>query len=164
MTPSIYGIQMANNGKIYFCKSFDQFLGVIDFPNVMGVGCNYNDFGIDLDPAFMGTTSSLGLPNFVTSFNHQAQFTCPAITTGISEQQGKDPNLSVFPNPSSGEFSIQVNEGDVVSVYSVTGQILEQFNSPVQNKILFGKNYSKGIYLVKVQNHASIRTGRVVKE
>src|SRR5258706_6151077 len=57
VTPDTYGLQLARNEKIYVCKSFNQWLGVINNPEVAGFGCNYSDNGIDLDPLFNGVTS-----------------------------------------------------------------------------------------------------------
>lgn len=67
ITPYIYPLQRGPNGKIYVCRSFDQYLGVIHSPNMVGsVACNYIEMGFDLDPAMLGSNSALGLPNFVT--------------------------------------------------------------------------------------------------
>lgn len=51
-------------------RSFTQFLGVINDPDLAGTSCNYNDFGVDLDPLFNGVTGSLSLPGFIASYFH----------------------------------------------------------------------------------------------
>ncbi len=60
-------IRMAPNGKIYVCREWDSFLGVINNPNTLGAGCGYNPFGIDL--SVTGGFNSLGLPNNYKFYN-----------------------------------------------------------------------------------------------
>ncbi len=60
-------IRMAPDGKIYVCREWDTFLGVINTPNTLGAGCGYNPFGMDLSPS--GGFNSLGLPNNYKFFN-----------------------------------------------------------------------------------------------
>jgi len=65
-TPGIFGIaslQLAQNGRIYFTSNAQPSLSVINNPNVAGTGCNAVTL---IQP--VGGTTSLGLPNFMTSF------------------------------------------------------------------------------------------------
>ncbi|MFK7781347.1 T9SS type B sorting domain-containing protein, partial [Psychroserpens sp.] len=62
-------LQLGPNGKIYRALSATYneglpFLGVIENPNVIGSGCNYNHNAINLSPF----NSSQGLPPFIASF------------------------------------------------------------------------------------------------
>lgn len=59
----VYSMQMANNGKVY-CANATTYLGVINNPNVAGVGANYNPNGVNVAPG----NSWLGLPNFISSY------------------------------------------------------------------------------------------------
>ncbi|MBG6063161.1 gliding motility-associated-like protein [Flavobacterium sp. CG_9.1] len=63
-----YGIgalQLAPNNKIYFCTYGLNSLAVINNPDVLGLGCNYDKEGQQLAP---NTKRILGLPPFITSF------------------------------------------------------------------------------------------------
>lgn len=66
------GLQLAPNGKIYAALHGQTRLGVINNPNVLGTGCNYDDNGVSIAGvnSFSGTTmsSSLGLPAFPSFF------------------------------------------------------------------------------------------------
>jgi hypothetical protein len=53
-------LQLAPDNKIYVCLRFQAFLGVIDNPNTLGVGCNYVNNAVSLS----GRTCGIGLPNF----------------------------------------------------------------------------------------------------
>lgn len=159
------GLQMANNGRIYVCQPFDNYMGEIKFPNVAGTGCMYKDSVVSLDPSFMGYMSDLSLPNFVTSYMHQAQFICPVpstVTTGVSDLNANNEHVSVFPNPSSGEFSIHVPEESDVTVYSSTGAIVDSFKA--DGKTDFGKNYATGMYMLRVTNKTGSSALRIIRE
>lgn len=57
---SIGALQMAPNGKIYAANLYWQFLDVIEFPNKIGLDCEYVNDGIILSPE---ASSAWGLPN-----------------------------------------------------------------------------------------------------
>jgi|GEM_PF-914604 len=57
-----YGaLQTGNDGRIYLARTNMPFLGVINSPNIVGLGCNYIDNGITLFP---GTICNAGFPSF----------------------------------------------------------------------------------------------------
>ncbi|MEI6817932.1 MAG: SprB repeat-containing protein, partial [Bacteroidota bacterium] len=54
-------LQIGPNGKIYVCRYSSNFLDVINYPNVLGIGCNFVDSAV-----FLGTgTCMIGLPNAI---------------------------------------------------------------------------------------------------
>jgi len=57
-------LQIAKNNKIYVAIVGKTSLGVINNPNIQGVGCNYTDMSQDL----AGRTCQLGLPTFPSSY------------------------------------------------------------------------------------------------
>ena len=63
-------LQLGPDGKIYVAFPFQGFVGVINNPNVLGLGCNVNDNAIFLE----GKECEFGLPPFITSY-----FYTPAI-------------------------------------------------------------------------------------
>jgi len=151
-TPDIYGIQIANDGRIYVCKSFSQFLGIINSPNIQGVGCNYVDNGIDLDPQFMGVTAALGLPAFIQSaFRLEIECTPSGIDMPAPENQ-----LVISPDPVSDLFEISLPEsaGPVsLTIYDALGKkIFETAQAPGGNMKLSAKEIglSQGIFFVRL--------------
>ncbi len=64
--PSYRGgaLQLGPDGKIYIAHVQTAFLGVINNPNVIGAGCNFQNNAIDLN----GKKCILGLPPFIQSY------------------------------------------------------------------------------------------------
>jgi gliding motility-associated-like protein len=58
-------LQLGPNKKIYYCTNRSDSLGVINNPDVLGLGCNYDNEGQLLAT---NTYSIYGLPPFITSF------------------------------------------------------------------------------------------------
>jgi len=92
ITPDIYALQLGPDHKIYATKSFSQFLGVINDPDLAGIACNYVDMGFDLDPNFNGITSSLGLPGFIQSYFHP-DFPAVLCNMPVASMQSSDTTL-----------------------------------------------------------------------
>ncbi len=57
-------LQLAIDGKIYVVQVDERYLGVIDNPNVQGLGCGYNDNAISLGSGI----GLVGLPPFITTY------------------------------------------------------------------------------------------------
>ena len=57
-------LQNGPDGKIYIAKLWKDYLGVINNPNELGIGCNFVDNAIYLD----GKINNRGLPNFIQSY------------------------------------------------------------------------------------------------
>jgi len=67
-------LQLGPNGKIYMARGNQNYISVINNPNVLGAGCNFVSNGFTLAP---GTFSVLGLPTFHQSLltSHSNHFT-----------------------------------------------------------------------------------------
>ena len=63
--PSEYaGLQLASDGKIYVAKFQGFYIDVIENPNILGAGCNYQFQSLYLN----GRISRFGLPPFIQSY------------------------------------------------------------------------------------------------
>ena len=74
-------------------------------------------------------------------------------TTEIS----KSNQIKVYPNPiKNQEFTINgINKNDIISVYSITGQLVQTFNNVQDNQKLILKKLPKGIYIIKTSNSST---------
>jgi hypothetical protein len=71
-----------------------------------------------------------------------------------------------YPNPSSDVFNIDVqslSKGTTgVQVYDMAGRIIES-RQVKSNSVEVGRNYASGVYNVKVNKGAQVKTLRVIK-
>lgn len=79
-----------------------------------------------------------------------------------------EPNLSVFPNPSDGNFTIKSNLlatlGAEIALYSVTGQVIfsQKVNRITNNFYLEIPNLNKGHYILTIGNDKEVISEKVV--
>ncbi|HWY12329.1 MAG TPA: T9SS type A sorting domain-containing protein, partial [Bacteroidia bacterium] len=163
VTTDIYGLQLANDGKVYVCKSFSQYLGVVNSPNIAGAACNYQDLQINLDPSLMGITSALGLPGFPQNYFMPNSFTCPVVL-GVNEIKVLDKPIVIYPNPSANDFNLIIEEPTTLKVYNYTGELIEFITIAKPRTISIGENYAAGIYFVKTESQGKTNTTKIIKK
>lgn len=84
-------LQIASNNKIYVARNNKTFVGVIDNPNVLGVGCNFINNAIGLN----GRKCYAGLPNFIKNFTGQFCGNLKANYLGTTSCGGNDITINV---------------------------------------------------------------------
>lgn len=165
-TPDIYGLQIANDGRIYVCKSLSPIVGIINSPNTAGTGCNYVDNGIDLDPQLMGVNSGLSFPAFIqSSFRLEVDCTPTAVLDLTSENI-----FEIFPNPVSGDFTFLLpltEEAGMLMLYDALGKLLFVKQLADHSKVQLNAHalgLSEGIYFAKISAERSYVSRLVVSE
>ncbi len=63
-------LQLAPDGRIYLARKDEQFLDVVEFPDLPGMACSYLPEGLALAP---GTTSDVGMPCMIPATILQAE-------------------------------------------------------------------------------------------
>jgi hypothetical protein len=98
--PSVHNMMMGPDGKIYVYQSaiapHNDKLGVVNYPNLGGASCAYDEFGVQLQLPLMGGN----LPNQLLTY-HDSE---PA-WLGVQEAAAI-PTLCAFPNPVTEELRI----------------------------------------------------------
>ncbi len=91
-----------------------------------------------------------------------------SLCTSIQQTTGQSSEDKIFPNPSSGEFSINLNsfsEKTSVEIYNALGQLI--LNEKVNNSLVKFNltQMPKGIYVLRLkENNAVIKTEKLVKD
>ncbi len=159
-------MQLATNGKIYVAHSGQNFLGVIDNPNVAGPGCNYISNGQSIAP----NLSTPGLPNFITSGfvapTPQFTTTIGTMSNGIGCMTASftSPPPTTFAAMGCSAFSgslsnILWNFGDPGSGASNTTTVanpIHQFSGLGTFTVSLILFYNNGAYIDTVQNAVNI--------
>ncbi|PCH66331.1 MAG: hypothetical protein COC01_08270, partial [Bacteroidetes bacterium] len=115
-------IQLAPDNKIYHARVQEDFLGVINDPNSLGISCNYIANGFFL----AGKISKFGLPSFYSSI---ASFTYANFCFGDSSIFAFSSYLSVdsvlwnFDDPNSGVNNIS-SDTTPVHIFTDTGTFI----------------------------------------
>jgi gliding motility-associated-like protein len=123
-TTSLGALQLGPDGKIYIAENYRPKIGVINNPNVLGLGCNLQMDAIDL----MSGTSRYGLPAFSQSF-----FFNPTI---------EFENTCVHQNA---QFELNTNQTTISATWDFGD------GSPTNNNIVATHTYSiAGTYTVTV--------------
>jgi hypothetical protein len=155
------GLQLANNGKIYVTRSpfgVNTYLDVINYPNNLGVACNYNDSAVSL----AGHTSGFGFPNFVDSYDYSNTFfNC---LTGVDEVS-RNNNVVVYPNPFYDELYInfELDEFVQVNLYDIALRKVLSGSFDTSTSINTS-SLSSGVYLYDLRSKSGVvKQGKIVK-
>lgn len=158
-TDGLYALQMGPDGKIYVAQSFSSpFIGVINDPEVYGVGANFSDMAILIDPDGNGVMGGLGLPTLLQDYL-KSGVTC---SVGINEAS-QETGMMIYPNPSAEDFTITLpaNTRSHIMIYDHTGRLIEE-NYAVSG-FQFGKNYAAGMYFVSCSEGTHVKTYKVIR-
>ena len=72
-------LQLAPDNKIYQSGEGNGFISVINNPNIVGLGSNFNLIG----PSLVGASALMGLPNFYSSIFNSQSIGCDSVATAI---------------------------------------------------------------------------------
>jgi hypothetical protein len=175
----ILGLQQGPDRKIYVGTASNaqptaqwapidsgcSYLGVIEYPNVAGMGCSFNRFGLYLN----GYLSSHLLPNIV-DYDMGPLIGSPCdtlIITSLSELN-PTPLITLAPNPAQTQATLiwsGIKEGTFM-LRDMLGRVVlsEVLNAPNGTTQLNLSELSKGIYLWHVQSTTFTKNGKLVVE
>lgn len=103
-------------------------------------------------------TSSLGCVSSNTAVCSLIVNTC----TGINELLSN--STPIYPNPSNGLFTIELNETTQVIITSILGNVLFKSTLDAGKQTLDIKNYANGIYFVQLAQDGKLQTIKLIKE
>lgn len=156
-TSGVASLQLAPDKKIYVATENNGYLGVINYPDSLGVNCIYADSGFFL----AGKLSRYGLPNLPSAFAPD--------NIGIADDNlvAKDFKCMVYPNPFSNSTTIEIQDTQPTTydftLYDLLGR--EVFKSKIINqKLQIRKdNLPEGMYFYKVTgNNKILATGKII--
>lgn len=133
----IGALQLAIDGKIYVAQFTESYLGVINNPNIAGLGSDYVQIGVNLS----GRSSSLGLPPFIQSYfivGILANNFCLGDTTEFSvTADSNNPITSIswdFGDGNSSALENPAHQYNLPGIYTVTVQVTTATDTKTETK------------------------------
>ncbi|GJM35855.1 MAG: hypothetical protein DHS20C18_48560 [Saprospiraceae bacterium] len=149
-----------NASTVYACTSNnDIFLSPDNGINWMAITDNFIDTIIAKNPYGTNTTQLLINNTHIFVGAKQGIWTRPlSEIVGLNEQR-PDVQFTIYPNPTSGRFSISGNEIETIAVRTILGEIV--YTTFGQTEIDL-PTFPKGIYFVTVSSEGKRYTKRVM--
>ena len=146
--------------RMYYCTADEQ----IAYTNALNAESTMNNNGaLDVQAMNMGNNDHGGciLPALSSAFNWFQNLRTPCnISSSINRNLT---SYDVYPNPFTNELNVQSSEKVNLSVYTMDGKLLIN-KDDVQNIELVTSNWSKGIYIVKVEGSSAYQNAIITKQ
>lgn len=125
---------------------------------------DWNPGGISQSMTYLATTSYTVTATDANGCQGSFSSIC-SVTTGIS-QYTKGKELQIFPNPSSTDFTIVLeNQSNDITLIDMLGKIIQEYHSVKEGSFtLFGSDIPNGMYFIQVKNSDGISNQKVVKQ
>lgn len=103
----------------------------------------------------------------VRDFYRNTLVDCGTITTNIVDKQARSNKVKIYPNPTTGNVDVSLDKmyiGDNLWVVDIQGKVL--YNAPITsiNTLLNLSDFTKGIYVFKIQHNGEQIVKKIVLE
>ena len=159
MSQNYGSLKIGPNGKIYVARANTNYLGVINFPDQVGLACDYDSTGFNLE----GKTCNFGLNNYIEYTNY-----CDNTSVSDLKKNVNEPIL--FPNPLIGssllQFDNSTKEVCTLTLYNVFGQLVRTISEVKDDKIIIEReDLTSGLYLFRIDaGKRTIAKGKLMIE
>jgi hypothetical protein len=138
------------------------------FPVAIDNLCNAYFSGDYVTNPFVIGSFSLALAGTdETPFIAKMNFNCSILPDGVNENSSDKNNLSLFPNPNNGSFSVKTNfieEGEI-KMFNSVGEIIHEQKISGKTHTIELKGISKGLYYFSIsENGKTFGRGKIVIE
>ena len=82
--------------------------------------------------------------------------------TGIAQIANVDELLSIYPNPSNGNFTIKAQTALAISIVNETGQLVKHLGVDENSNAVTISNLASGIYVVIIEKDGNLATKKIV--
>lgn len=175
------GYIVVGNGPLFGVKLLDTYnpqIGIISTDSLgNGADCAYltmtnvEEYTFEFEEIILSAIQNGAPASYIpeiTNFSIETESGCVAVIGNAEEADYSENNLRMFPNPSSGIFSLAVRETgnflfEELTVHNATGEVVYQTNDP--SCLLNGINpgyLPEGLYLVRLIAGNSAYSGKLL--
>jgi len=147
-------LQLGPDERIYCVDYFHNYVSVISNPNALGTECLFVHDGVSLN----NKHCYAGLPNFVTSFFYKTP-------QNVKELNSSSLSIECYPNPSKDKLFISTNlniSNPKIQVFDIKGQLIYSERMKSNDLEIDVSEWSKGVYLVKLNSDENFIVKKVV--
>jgi hypothetical protein len=154
--------QFDRNGNLIYSESF--FSGGDDwFGACTDKFCHIYVSGDFYGGSLVIGTTTLSQLGGEDPFVAKYTFSCQGIPDHM-EERSVGSNLTIYPNPNSGQFIVQTNSSARFEVINITGEIILSSEISEGKNNFDLKNFSKGIYFYRISSEEKVFRGKMVVE
>lgn len=93
-------------------------------------------------------------------YDSQTTYSCETVTLGI-RNESTEKIISTYPNPSNGNFTINLNGIFDISILSITGEFIIEFKN-INSDSKINTELSKGIYILQITQNNLVYNKKIV--
>lgn len=131
--------------------------------NASPSGGTYSGPGVSANGAFSPSAAGVGIHNITYSYTDGNNCTGTAVIsmtvsacTGIDELKSFSDEISVYPNPNKGSFSVLSKKNSVLLLMNDIGQVIAKYTgNELNDTIIVITDLKPGIYFIYEQNNAT---------
>jgi len=86
------------------------------------------------------------------------------LTTGINDEELLSNYLSIYPNPTTENLTLEIPQKAVIEILNIEGQIIKLVSDADTQTTIDLKNFSRGVYVIKAKTDKGIVTKKFIKE
>jgi hypothetical protein len=89
--------------------------------------------------------------------------------SGVNDVRGEESNMTLYPNPTSGMLTVQLNDASIIDAYTlrdITGSAIrhDDFKIPVHVANVNMEMAAGGVYLLQVRSGDRLFSKKVIKQ
>jgi photosystem II stability/assembly factor-like uncharacterized protein len=86
------------------------------------------------------------------------------VITGVENTNEYENNISVYPNPTFDNISFTLPQSGIIEIMAITGQMIKSMYSYSETITIDLKDFSSGVYIVRVRTDKQILIKKIIKE